>query len=64
MKKTNKTIVYTIVYAIDAEHSLDGGGESILDTLRGYGAAEIIDVKVVDKSVDQFCLDQITNVPG
>ena len=51
-----QTIVYTLIYAVESEQALEGI-ESPLDTLRGYGMAEVLATKVVNKKLEDVTID-------
>lgn len=46
-----QTIIYTIMYAVESEQSLERD-EAPLDHLRQYGMAEILSTKVVNKKLE------------
>jgi hypothetical protein len=54
-KAKPQTIIYTIVYAIEAGQSLEGD-EAPLEHLRQYGMAEVYASKVVDKPLDEVTM--------
>ena len=46
----NKEFVFTIEYRIDFEDLVSEGMENMLEQMRESGAAEVMDVKLVDKA--------------
>lgn len=51
-----KTLVYTIVYAVEASTSLTTDVD-VIDHLREFGMAEIVDVKVVNKPLEKITVE-------
>lgn len=51
IQRPKQTIVYSLLYAIEANDSLQDT-ESVLDHLRQYGHAEVIAVSVLNKPLE------------
>lgn len=56
-EKPAKTLLFTIAFAIEANDVLSNTDiGNTLDHLRGYGAAEVLDVQVIDKPIEEVNL--------
>ena len=51
-----QTIVYTIMYAVESDQSLENN-EGPLDHLRQYGMAEVLATRVVNKKLEDVTVD-------
>ena len=51
-KYPKKTLLFHIGFAIEAEYILESGANEILDQLREYGAAEVLNAEVIDGDLD------------
>ena len=54
-----QTIIYTIMYAVESEQSLENN-EAPLDHLRQYGMAEVLATKIVNKKLEDV---EVTDAP-